>query len=86
MKKITLVTICLFFISSLQLLAKTDWHLGGNTVSSSQRLGTNGNYSLIFETNSSDRGRITGGGNWGIGLLELQRFTGGLFRQLLVVS
>jgi hypothetical protein len=44
--------------------------LGGNTVFSSLRLGTNGNYSLIFETSNSDRGRITGGGNWGIGTTD----------------
>src|SRR3712207_5358710 len=70
MKKSTLTVTCLLLFTSSQLLAQTDWHLGGNNVSSSQRIGTNNNFSLIFETNGSDRGRITGGGNWGIGTAD----------------
>ena len=67
MKKSTLLASCLLLFSSSPLLAQTDWRLGGNTVSSSQTIGTNSNYSLIFETNGSDRGRITNTGYWGIG-------------------
>jgi hypothetical protein len=70
MKKITLLALCLLLFSTSQLFAQTSWQLGGNTVSASQRLGTNNSFSLIFETNSSDRGRITSGGNWGIGLSD----------------
>jgi hypothetical protein len=46
-----------------------DWIVGGNNLTANGTLGTNTNYSVIFETNGLERGRITNGGNWGIGSL-----------------
>jgi hypothetical protein len=48
-------------------LKAQNWVNGGNTLAANGTLGTNSNYSLIFETNATERGRITNGGNWGIG-------------------
>ena len=46
---------------------KAQWVDGGNTLSANGSLGTNSNHSLIFKTNNNEQGRITNGGNWGIG-------------------
>ena len=67
MKKITFLALFLVLFGSSKLLAQVDWHLGGNNLNSSQRLGTNTNHAIIFETRNAARGIITAGGNWGIG-------------------
>jgi hypothetical protein len=56
-------TVCLSFT----YLQAQNWVNGGNSLSANGYLGTNTNYSLIFETNGVERGRITNGGNWNIG-------------------
>lgn len=52
---------------SFSALHAQNWVNGGNTLSANGTLGLNSNYSLIFETNNTERGRITNGGRWGIG-------------------
>jgi hypothetical protein len=44
-----------------------NWVNGGNNLAANGNLGINSNFSLLFETNNIERGRITNGGNWGIG-------------------
>jgi hypothetical protein len=44
-----------------------NWVNGGNSLSATGRIGTNNGYSLAFETNNTERGRITSSGWWGIG-------------------
>ncbi|MCU7551750.1 tail fiber domain-containing protein [Chitinophagaceae bacterium LB-8] len=44
-----------------------NWVNGGNSLAANGSLGTNTNFSLIFKTNNTERGRITNGGNWAIG-------------------
>ncbi len=56
----------ILLFSNYKLMAQ-NWVNGGNTLSANGRLGINSNFSLIFETNNTERGRITNGGNWGIG-------------------
>ncbi len=48
-------------------LSAQGWVIGGNNVAANSSLGTNTNYSLIFETNNTERARITNGGNLLIG-------------------
>jgi hypothetical protein len=63
--------LCFIFLSTACLGMATvnaqNWVNGGNSLSANGYLGTNTNYSLIFETNGVERGRITNGGNWNIG-------------------
>ena len=63
--RLTTFTLLLSFIA-FQLQAQ-NWVNGGNSLSANGTLGTNSNHSLLFETNNIERGRITNGGNWGIG-------------------
>jgi hypothetical protein len=48
-------------------LSAQNWVNGGNSLSANGTLGTNSSHSLLFETSGLERGRITNGGNWGIG-------------------
>ncbi|WP_347159459.1 tail fiber domain-containing protein [Pontibacter chitinilyticus] len=66
MKKTILLLMSLVLLSNYKLMAQ-NWVNGGNTLSANGSLGTNSNFSLIFKTNNTERGRITNGGNWGIG-------------------
>ena len=67
MQCLTTLLILLLSFTSLQLQAQ-NWANGGNTLSANGTIGTNSNHSLLFETNGTERGRITNGGNWGIGI------------------
>jgi hypothetical protein len=66
MRKTILLLVILLLLSNYKLMAQ-NWVNGGNSLSANGRLGTNTNFSLIFETNNTERGRITNGGNWGFG-------------------
>lgn len=46
------------------------WNVGGNTVAAHSILGTNSNYDLIFRTNSTEKMRITSGGDIQLGFLD----------------
>ena len=49
------------------LLGGSSWLVGGNTVGSVQRLGSNDNYAIAFETNNTERMRLDTDGDLGIG-------------------
>lgn len=66
MKKITLLAAGSLLLASLNLSAQ-NWVNGGNTLSTTGRFGTNNNYSVIFESNNVERGRLTNAGLWGFG-------------------
>src|SRR4051794_5056571 len=75
MKKKLLLASAVLLIMSSQLFAQ-DWTNGGNSLTANGKLGTKSNFSLIFITNNTERGRITNGGNWGIGSTgSTSRFT-----------
>jgi hypothetical protein len=63
--------LCFIFLSTACLGMATvnaqNWVNGGNILSANGTLGTNSSHSLLFETSGLERGRITNGGNWGIG-------------------
>jgi hypothetical protein len=63
------LTLLLLSTTSLCLtqLSAQNWVNGGNILSANGTLGTNSSHSLLFETSGAERGRITNGGNWGIG-------------------
>src|SRR4051812_35559407 len=44
-----------------------NWVNGGNNLSATGRIGTTSNQSFAFITSNTERGRITNGGNFGIG-------------------
>lgn len=44
------------------------WNVGGNTVTAHSVFGTNSNYDLIFNTNSTERMRLLAGGDLGLGI------------------
>lgn len=48
------------------LLGGSSWLVGGNTVGSDQRLGSNDNYAIAFETNNTERMRIGSDGVVGV--------------------
>jgi hypothetical protein len=58
--------VMLVLAGSLPLMAQ-NWVNGGNSLSATGRIGTNNGYSFAFETNNTERGRITSSGWWGIG-------------------
>lgn len=67
MKKIILVLILSpLFLANYKLAAQS-WVNGGNNLTATGRLGTTSYQSVAFITNNTERGRITNGGNWGIG-------------------
>jgi len=66
MKKIIVLNFSLFWFLSTNSFAQ-NWVNGGNNLSATGKLGTISNQSLAFITNKTERGRITNGGNWGIG-------------------
>jgi len=66
MKKHLLLLLGTACIGITELCAQ-NWVNGGNSLAANGSLGTNTNFSLIFKTNNTERGRITNGGNWGIG-------------------
>ena len=66
MKKVLLVFLLSPLLFSFNLRAQ-NWVNGGNALTANGTLGTTTNFSLLFKTNNSERGRITNSGLWGIG-------------------
>ncbi len=66
MKKVLLLASGLLFFGATNLQAQ-NWVNKGNTLTGNGSIGTNSNHSLLFETNNTERGRITSTGLWGIG-------------------
>jgi hypothetical protein len=65
---ILLITVFLF--NSFTVIAQTappTWLVGGNTLATDSRFGSNNAFDVLFETNDSIRGRLTRTGLWGIG-------------------
>ncbi|WP_018613152.1 tail fiber domain-containing protein [Segetibacter koreensis] len=67
MKKIfSILSFASFLFIQLTGLAQ-NWVNGGNTLTATGKFGTKNSQSVVFITNNTERGRITNGGNWGIG-------------------
>src|SRR5258706_3591829 len=64
-------TLLVFLFSPLLLgsfnLMAQNWVNGGNALTANGTLGTTTNFSVLFKTNNSERGRITNSGLWGFG-------------------
>jgi hypothetical protein len=56
-----------FLLLAFSNLTAQNWVNGGNALSANGTLGTTTNFSVLFKTNNSERGRITNTGLWGIG-------------------
>ncbi|TKK66029.1 T9SS type A sorting domain-containing protein [Ilyomonas limi] len=66
MKKQILFTLfCLLLFGNMQLLAQ--WAINGNNLPGNRSFGSNNNFSVIFETLNTERGRMTNTGLWGFG-------------------
>ncbi|PSR55947.1 hypothetical protein AHMF7605_21805 [Adhaeribacter arboris] len=66
MKRITLTALGFLFLANSDIQAQ--WKLGGNNLTTAEKIGSNTGYSVIFETNNLERGRVTGAGLWGLGV------------------
>ena len=66
MKKLHFILSFILVLTSSKLLAQS-WVNGGNTLTTSGQFGTNSNSSVIFETNNTERGRLSKEGFWGFG-------------------
>ena len=66
MKKVLLVFLLSQILLSINLLAQ-NWVTGGNTLTANGTFGTKNNYSVLFKSNNSERGRLTNSGLWGFG-------------------
>src|SRR4051812_36589642 len=58
------------FLLSLLLsfnLTAQNWLTAGNALGANGTLGTTTNFSVVFKSNNSERGRLTNGGLWGFG-------------------
>lgn len=56
----------LFLLNTFNVKAQ-NWLNGGNTLTANGTLGTNTNFSLLFKTNNTERGRVSKTGLWGFG-------------------
>jgi Chaperone of endosialidase/Secretion system C-terminal sorting domain len=67
MKKVlTIFLLSCLLPDSFSLMAQS-WVTGGNALTANGTVGTTTNFSVVFKTNNSERGRITNGGLWGFG-------------------
>ena len=66
MKKALLVFLLSPLLFSFNLMAQ-NWVNGGNALTANGTLGTTTNFSVLFKSNNSERGRLTNGGLWGFG-------------------
>ena len=60
MKKIISFILILLALNNID--TKAQWLLGGNNVAANESFGTNTNFSVFFETNNLNRGRLTNTG------------------------
>jgi hypothetical protein len=67
-KKLLFLSIALILFLNLDLIAQ-NWIVGGNALGAGGgSLGSNNNQPVIFETNNTERTRLTPNGRWAIGL------------------
>jgi hypothetical protein len=67
MSKSTLSLVSGFLLLGTAHLSAQSWVVGGNTLSTNSRIGSNNGYSVLFETGNNEQGRVTPGGSWGFG-------------------
>src|SRR5512132_2876572 len=65
MKRMTFF-LAVLLLTSIKLSAQ-NWLTAGNALSANGTLGSTTNFSVLFKTNNSERGRITNSGLWGFG-------------------
>src|SRR6185295_10309918 len=60
-----------FFLAGLLLisikLSAQNWLTSGNALAANGTLGSTTNFSVVFKSNNSERGRLTNSGLWGFG-------------------
>src|SRR5829696_8475792 len=66
MKKALLVLLLILLLFSINSTAQ-NWVTSGNALSANGTLGATTNFSVVFKSNSSERGRLTNSGLWGFG-------------------
>ncbi len=66
MKRTTYLLLSLLLLGNFKLSAQ-NWVVGGNNLTANARFGANNNFSIAFETNNLERGRVTKDGLWGFG-------------------
>ena len=61
-------TILIFLLSQLLVsfnLSAQNWVTSGNALAANGTLGSTTNFSVLFKSNNSERGRLTNSGLWG---------------------
>jgi len=66
MKKTLLVSSLSLLLFSITSMAQ-NWVTSGNALSANGTLGSTTNFSVVFKSNNSERGRLTNSGLWGFG-------------------
>src|SRR6476661_2196381 len=66
MKKTILVSSLSLLLVSINSIAQ-NWVTSGNALSANGTLGSTTNFSVLFKSNNSERGRLTNSGLWGFG-------------------
>src|ERR1051325_8685469 len=66
MKKTLLVSSLSLLLFSFNSIAR-NWVTSGNALSANGTLGSTTNFSVLFKSNNSERGRLTNSGLWGFG-------------------
>jgi len=66
MKKILLVFVLSLLLFSFNSMAQ-NWLTAGNALAANGTLGSTSNFSVVFKSNNSERGRLTNSGLWGFG-------------------
>src|SRR3954451_23015175 len=66
MKKTLLVVLLSLLFFSFNSIAQ-NWLTSGNALSANGTLGSTTNFSVLFKSNNSERGRLTNSGLWGFG-------------------
>src|SRR5215211_6839533 len=66
MKKTLLVFLSSLLLFSFNAIAQ-NWVTTGNALSANGTLGSTTNFSVLFKSNNSERGRLTNSGLWGFG-------------------